>query len=236
MCGEFSGAPVFEISFGILQESGGSDDFFTHRGRQFRHFAGAFFHDGIRKFGHLDFDERGDFHSVEIGVRIEYDFRHRSAVETEQVGDAVFDVAGGFGESQSRKETQRAFEGVGAESDFFARLDSSTGEDGGFRFDLRIAPFLADAEFLAVSFHPNGDELFLGNEFRSELEKPSFVTVFVDFDDLGLHLGKRERAFFHGADVIDNAANGTHASKCFTFSSQFRNKWFSEILRMLYYK
>lgn len=104
MCGEFAGAPIFEVGFGIPKEPGGGDDFFAHRRRQFRHVAGTFFHGGIRKFGHLDFDERGDFHSVEIGVRIEYDLRSRSAVEAEQVGDAVFDVAGGFGESQSREE------------------------------------------------------------------------------------------------------------------------------------
>lgn len=236
MYGEFAGAPIFEVAFGIPQESGGGNDFFPHRCREFLHVAGTFFHDGIRQFRHLDFDERGNLHTVEIGIRIEHDFRYRSAVETEQIGDAVFDVTGGFGESQGLKEPQRAFEGVGTESDLFARFDSPAGEDGGFGFDLRIVPFLADAEFLAVSFHPNGDELLLGNEFRPKFEKPGFVTVFVDFDDLGFHLGKRERAFFHITDVTDNAADSTYASKFFTFSSQVCNKWFSEISRMLYYK
>lgn len=236
MYGEFAGAPIFEIILGVPHEPRGGDDFFPHRGRQFRYVAGAFFRGGIWESDHLDFDERGDFHAVEVRVRIEHDFRSRSAVETEQIGDAVFDVAGGFGESQGLKEPQRAFEGVGAESDLFARLDSPAGEDGGFGFDFRIVPFLADAEFLAVSFHPNGDEFLLGNELRPKFEKSGFVAVFVDFDDLGFHLGKRERAFFHDADVTDNAADGTYASKFFTFSSQVCNKWFSEILRMLYYK
>lgn len=81
-----------------------------------------------------------------------------------------------------------------------------------------------------MSFHPNGDEFLLGNALSSELEQPGFVTVFVDFDNLGLHFGKRERAFFHVADVIDNAADGTCSSQFFTFSSQVCNKWFSENL------
>lgn len=81
-----------------------------------------------------------------------------------------------------------------------------------------------------MSFHPNGDEFLPRNALGSELEQPGFVAVFVDFDDLGFHLGKRERVFFHDADGIDNAANGTHASRFLTFLSQVCNKWFSENL------
>lgn len=230
MCGEFSSAPVFQVGFGISKQSCRHDDPFTHRGSQLRHVAGAFFYGGLGEFGHFDFEQRGNFHAVEIGIRIEHDFRDRSAVEAEQVGDAVFDVAGGFCESDSLEEPQRAIESVGTESDLFARLNSPAGKDGGFGFDFRIATFIADSEFFTVSFHPNGDEFFVGNAFGSEFDKSGFVTDSVDFDDFGFHFGKRERALFHDADVTDIAADGTHASKFFTFTSQVCNKWFSKNL------